>query len=344
MFIGRDKEINQLAKQFALNKSSLVVCRGRRRIGKSTLVQEFAKRAERFIEFQGLAPRHGSSLKIQLNHFASQLAEQSDLPKFNLESWEQAFSLLNSIVDKRETVILLDEISWMAKGDPDFAGKLKVIWDTKLSMHSNLMVVLCGSITTWIDENILNSAGFVGRVSLTVNLKELPLSSCDMFWTRTKKNISSYEKLKVLSVIGGIPKYLEEIDPSETAEQNIKRLCFQESGFLFDEYNKIFNDIFKNRSNKYGEIVQVLVGGARRQSEIVKLLGKTQNGHLGKDLDNLCRSGFITQDNTSIVSEKNFSNRKTNICHYRLSDNYTRFYLKYITSQESSRVSFKNFL
>ena len=326
MFVGRLKELKQLLDLFDLKKASLVVCRGRRRIGKSTLVQQFGKKASAFLEFQGLPPREGITNADQLNAFSEQLAAQSSIPKLNLESWYQAFLLLNSIIKNQKTVVLLDEISWMGGKDKDFAGQLKILWDTEFKKKSKLILVLCGSVTSWIDKNILNSTGFMGRVSLEITLKELGLYHCNMFWGNKSERINAKEKLKILAVTGGIPRYLEEINPKLSAEENIKRMCFTKEGILFSEFDRIFNDIFLRRAKVYKKIASVLAKGRRTLSEIANELKKERNGHIGRYLDDMTVSGFISKE----IIYKPGQNRKTRLCKFRLRDNYLRFYLKYI--------------
>ncbi len=209
MFIGRDREIGRLSALFERDGASLAICRGRRRIGKSTLIQQFGRRANSFLEFQGLAPRKGSGRLDQLGAFSEQLARQTKLPALKLETWGQAFALLNSVLGEEKTVVLLDEMSWMADKDKDFAGQLKIAWDALLKKRSGLVLVACGSVSSWIDDNILNSAGFLGRLSLDIMLTELPLHHCNTFWKRKADRISGLEKLKILAVTGGVPRYLD---------------------------------------------------------------------------------------------------------------------------------------
>lgn len=326
MFIGREREIKLLSDLFDLKKASLVVCRGRRRIGKSTLIQQFGKKVQTFLEFQGLPPREGISNRDQLNAFSEQLAMQTSLPKLNLDSWYQALSLINSIIKNEKTVIFLDEISWMAAKDKDFAGHLKVVWDTELSKKSKLIMVLCGSVSSWIDSNILNSTGFMGRVSLEITLDELSLVHCNKFWGKKTSLINAKEKLKILSVTGGVPRYLEEININRSAEENIQKMCFNKEGILFSEFDRIFNDIFSRRAPVYKKIVATLARGHKSLSTISKELKKERNGHLSRYLDDLTISGFIAKDRVYNPGEKSGSR----LCKYRLKDNYLRFYLKYI--------------
>jgi uncharacterized protein len=332
MFIGREKELRRLNDLFLKPGSSLVICRGRRRIGKSTLINTFGKTVTRYFQFQGLPPREGIGQKEQLVSLGGQMQHQTGLPHLTLDSWPQAFSLLASQIGNEKTVVLLDEISWMAIGAPDFAGQLKIAWDMEFKKKQRLVFVLCGSVSSWIDKNILNNTGFVGRVSLTLSLDELPLPACNEFWMKNKDRIATREKLKLLSVTGGVPRYLEEIRPSLTAEENIKRLCFTKEGFLFNEFDQIFNDVFSSRNTVYREIVSELAQGSKQRTEITKVIGWERGGHLSKYLHDLEMSGFITVDPVYRITD----GKTSRLSKYRLSDNYLRFYLKCIYPQAAN--------
>lgn len=322
MFIGRESELKKLKEFQARKVAGLIVVSGRRRVGKSTLIEHFAK-GQRFLEFYGLAPRAGLTTKDQLNHFGQLLGLAFDMPAMKFDNWNSALAMLASLTSKGKVIILLDEISWMAGTDKDFAGKLKGIWDTKFKKNPRLTLILCGSVTSWIEDNILNDKGFMGRISLTITLEEMTLLDANQFWG--SRLVSAYEKCKILCVTGGIPRYLEEIRPEESAEQNMKRLCFTNGGVLFDEFDKIFRDIFGKRANDYKKIVQVLANGSCEIGELCRSLGIKQTGGFSKKLHVLQQSGFITRD---FVWEKN--QKKSKLSKYRLKDNYLRFFLKYI--------------
>jgi len=326
MFIGRERELRLLTALLQKETASLVVCRGRRRIGKSTLIQQFGKNSERFLEFQGLPPRDGLTKKDQLDTFSRQLSLQTSLPKLTLESWSQAFALLAGVIDKKKTVLFLDEISWMAEKDRDFAGQLKIAWDTQFKKHYNLVLVLCGSVSSWIDKNILNSAGFMGRISLDIMLSELSLFHCNKFWKQKTNRITETEKLKILSVTGGVPRYLEEIDINTSAEINIKRMCFSREGILFSEFNKIFRDIFSRRADTYKKIVTALSDGNKALDDICKKIGTERSGIMSRYMEDLILSGFISKD----MVYKPGNSKKSRLARYRIRDNYLRFYIRYI--------------
>jgi AAA+ ATPase superfamily predicted ATPase len=326
-FIGRKEELETLSALLQKKSASLVVMKGRRRIGKSRLIEEFAKQhaSEVFYSFSGVLPAKETSAQSQRDEFASQLAKQG-FPKIKAEDWNDLFWLLADKVKHGRVIILFDEISWMGSKDFDFLGKLKNAWDLYFKKNDKLILILCGSVSAWIEKNILSSTGFVGRVSLDMTLKELPLSDCDKFWGRRAKQASAYEKLKILSVTGGVPLYLEHIDPARSAEENIKSLCFVPHGILFEEFEKIFSDLFSKRSEKYKNIVRCLSNRPAQQEEICQCLGLKQSGDITEYLDDLIKAGFIVRDHTWRISD----GRISTLSQYRLCDNYSRFYIKNI--------------
>lgn len=324
-FIGRAAELAML-KQLLQNKiASLVVIRGRRRIGKSRLVEEFAHGMS-FYSFAGLAPTTVTTAQSQRDVFAAQLSEQTGLPEVKADDWSKLFQLLYEKINKGRIILLFDEISWMGDKDPDFLGKIKHVWDQKFKKNLHLMFVICGSASAWIEENILSSTGFLGRLSFTLTLDELPLKDCSQFWGDQYDNIASYEKFKLLSVIGGVPRYLEEFNPSLSAEANIAALCFRKGGILVDEFDHIFSNIFQRRTSLYRDIVMSLVDAPKETSEISKALQVDMTGLLSEYLEELVLCGFIKRDYTWNVK----TGQDSRLSQYRLSDNYLRFYLHYI--------------
>jgi AAA+ ATPase superfamily predicted ATPase len=326
VFLDRERELLLLSNLLKKRSASLAICKGRRRIGKSTLIQRFGKQAKTFLEFQGLPPREGITNQDQLDAFAEQISAQTTLPGLSLSGWSQAFSLLATVIRNESTVVLLDEISWMSGKDKDFAGQLKIAWDTKFKKFPKLILIACGSVSSWIDKNILGSTGFMGRVSLELQLFELPLHDCNRFWKGKASRVSSFEKLKILSVTGGVPRYLEEVDITLSAEENIKRLCFTREGILFSEFDRIFDDVFSKRASCYKQIVSTLVSGPRTISEICEALDRDRSGHVSEYVKDLVASGFVGQD----FSYPPGSSRHSRTSRFRLRDNYLRFYLKYI--------------
>jgi len=324
-FIGRQSDLRKILMLKDKTNASLIVLMGRRRIGKSSLVEAVSKKYKNYISIVGLAPQENMTNQNQLQNFQLQLESFFKKKLQPLLSWHQAFEILATLTKKGDWLILLDEISWMGSFDSDFPGQLKIAWDQQFKKNPRLNLILCGSVSAWIDKNILNNADFVGRISMQMSLEELPLSACNEFWLSKKYQISSLEKLKLLSITGGVPKYLEEIIINQSAENNILRLCFQSEGFLFNEFDKIFNDIFQKRNSTYNKIVRKLSEKKLSMSELARSLKMKPNGDFSECLHNLEISGFIKKD-----FNYDLQGKKQGLSFYRLKDNYLRFYFKYI--------------
>lgn len=324
-FVGREAEIKKLNSIMELRSASLVVVNGRRRIGKSRLIREFAT-PYKFYKFNGLAPREGITPQDQRNEFMRKYTEYFGVALSGVNDWGTLFGLLAQNVMRGRIIILFDEISWMAEGDPDFLGKLKNAWDDHFSRNAELMLFLCGSVSTWIEKNLLSSTAYLGRPTLTMRLGELQLPDCMRFWDGYGADISVYEKLKLLAITGGVPRYLELINPRLTAEENINNLYFSKESALYEEFKYIFNDIYGKRSAIYQTIVSQLVSGSKTQEEISGGLGKVRSGDLSEQLNDLIMGGFVKRD---VIWQVN-TGKMSNLSKYRLTDNYLRFALKYI--------------
>ena len=329
MFYGRNYYINLLEELLKKPMSSVVTCRGRRRVGKSTLFEEFARRNGcRFLKLEGRAPGEGVGDREQREAFGLQLAEQSPLPRLTPEDWPQAFKLLDSVLfDRSEwTVLLLDEISWMGGSSKTFASDLKIAWDNHLKKHDRLIMVICGSVSSWVTENFVESTGFVGRRSYDFILPELPLDEAVGFWNGVREQRTSREMLDVLSVTGGVPRYLEEMDLSLPADENIRRSFYRPEGYLYQDFAAIFDRVLGQKKERCRRILEVISEGATTVSEIAAALGVERSGYLSADLKNLDVAGFI-------AGERGINPETGELAlqiRYRIKDCYTHFYLKQV--------------
>jgi len=166
----------------------------------------------------------------------------------------------------------------------------------------------------------------MGRVSLDINLNELSLEDCNQLLIKKKVKANAYEKFKLLSVTGGVPRYINEIKPNLSADDNIRQLCFISSGILFREFDDIFHDLFSRESEYYKKMVQILVNGSLEYTDICEQLGLEKSGYWSCYLDELVKAGFLKKAFTWNIKTGKISRFNQ----YRLSDNYLRFYLKYI--------------
>jgi AAA+ ATPase superfamily predicted ATPase len=328
MFFGREDVLDEMMGLWGKRVSSLVTCRGRRRIGKSTLVAEFARKSSaRFLRIEGLRPRRGFSNDDELRNFATFLSLQSDASGEPCANWAKAFKALDDqIRDDGRTVVLLDEISWMGYYDPHFADILKIAWDTMFKRHDRLVMVLCGSVSSWIKDNIIDNSAYLGRRSGDFVIGELPLRDCVKFWGDAARSLSPRDILDVLSVTGGVPRYLEEIDPALAAGENIRRMCFMRKSPLREDFDEMFSDVITAQPTFTGQVLHQLVDGPRTAAEIAAALGLEKGGNTSSALDRLVEAGLVARDHgRNPETRKPVRDRR-----YRLKDNYSRFYLKYI--------------
>lgn len=324
VFIGRKMELERLQALYKKKTPSLVVVKGRRRVGKSRLIGEFAKRsrAQRFWSFAGLAPEDGISAQQQRDHFARQLALMLKIPPMTFLDWSDAFEHLGLHIQPGD-IILLDEISWMGSKDPSLIPKLKAWWD-KQTTH--MLLLFCGSVSTWIEENILNSTAFFGRVNVTISLEPLSIPESAAFLRALGMQLSHYDMYKLLSIVGGVPWYLEQLNPGLTADDNIKQLAFEKSGLFITEFDRIFHDLFDGKGATYKKILDSLKDGARTLSSIRQSIAFAHSGTLSQMMDHLIVAGFVEKQ--SLWSFKTAAPLKQSL--YRISDPYMRFYLKVI--------------
>jgi len=325
LFTGRDKELAILKDQTHKSIASLIVIRGRRRIGKTRLIEEFCKPFISY-KFMGLPPTPETTNQDQINEFLRQLCEQFGLPEISFKDWGNVFSFLAKQLPSGRVILVFDEISWMGSKDPNFSGKLKTVWDTLLKKNDKLILIICGSVSAWIEDNIINNTGYVGRISCIITLEELQLQYCNQFFKNHNDNISAYEKFKLLAVTGGVPRYLEEIRPELTAEQNLKKMCFTKGSFLFEEFDRIFSDIFLKQSDVYKKAVLALMEAKLSPSELANAIGLELGSKISKYFSELELAGFLSRYYTWDIK----TGHASKLSQYNIKDNYIRFYLKYI--------------
>lgn len=323
-FIGRNFELDKLMALHRKSIPSLAVVKGRRRIGKSRLIAEFASRVpqHKFWSFAGLAPQNGITAQTQRDYFARQLALFLKIPPLTFQDWNDAFEHLSLHV-RAGDIILFDEISWMGAHDSSFIPKLKAWWDKQTIP---IVVVLCGSISTWVEENILRNTAFVGRIALTLTLEPLSILESASLIKAMGFQGSAYEVYRIMSVLGGVPWYLAQVSAGVTSDAIIKTLCFEKDGMLVLEFDHIFHDLFNGRGATYKKILNVLKDGMKTLAEVRNAIDFPQSGTLSSLMEHLITAGFVKKQN--LWSFKTAQPSKQSL--YRISDPYMRFYLKVI--------------
>jgi AAA+ ATPase superfamily predicted ATPase len=326
-FVGREVELAKLKELARLDVPSLVVIKGRRRVGKSRLATEFAARlvGYRSVLLTGMAPDEKVTANDEREDFAAQLSRAFAMPPPRADDWN---TLLWALADRTATgkwVVILDEINWLGAKDATFLGKLKSAWDLHFSKNNKLILILSGSLSSWIERNILRSTGFLGRVHLDLTLDELPLRHCAAFLEPGHRYLSNYEKFKIVAITGGIPSYLERVDPAASADTNIHRLCLTREGFLFREFDLLFNDLF-HKKEFYRRLIASLAEKPMELEDLYRKLHVEKSGYISECIEELIEAGFLARHYTWNIKTGGASKRSL----IRVIDNYTRFYFRCI--------------
>jgi len=268
----------------------------------------------------------------QLAAFAADLGSAVGTSGLGFENWNSAFNTLGTLAQGKGWIILLDEITWLARHSEECLAELKVFIDRHISGGGNQLII-CGSVSQWIEQQVNESDLFVGRISRKINLQPLTLAESAQFWSQ--RDASPREILTSLCVTGGVPRYLEEIDVRESAEWNIQRMCFEPSGYLANELPNLIKSSFLSATRessleRYLKILETLSGSAKTPAEIAAATGIHNSESLQDSLAALTLSGLVSENPTWSIKTTEVHKRKVR---YRVEDPYTRFYVKYIQPQ-----------
>lgn len=328
MLIGREEEKTILKESLSSSKSEFVVVYGRRRVGKTFLIKQVLGQQ---IDFEMTGTQEGN-LKDQLENFSDKLSEfgYGGVKLAQPKDWKAAFSLLkvylSSKKGKKKKVIFLDELPWIATRKSKFLGMLGHFWND-WAAYNNVLLVVCGSAASWMIKKVLNNKGGLhNRATQYIPLQPFTLAETDLFLKSKKVIANKYQVVQLYMALGGIPYYLEMLRPSESIPQNIDRLCFNSLGFLKDEFNRIYTSLFDKAENHIS-IVKALASKWKglTRNEIALESGLGNGGSLTRILEELEKSAFIKK---WYPFEKK---RKGAL--YRLTDNFSLFYLKLISKR-----------
>ncbi|MET0391808.1 MAG: ATP-binding protein, partial [Chitinophagaceae bacterium] len=284
---------------------------------------------EKHIRFE-LTGVHEASLKDQLRNFS--LALQSSMaipvPPADPDNWIDAFSLLSNhlktLLKKEPVVILFDELPWLCTPKSGFLQAFGHWWNTWASRHPLVKVVICGSAASWIIRNIINDRGGLhNRVTQRFRLLPFTLAETERFLIHHAVKLDRYQVLQLYMAMGGIPQYLKQVKKGESAAQTIDKLCFTKNGMLKTEFDDLYHSLFGHAEN-HEAIVRALSKKAKgmTRAEIIEACGFTTGGWTTELFDELEQSGFITQ---YIPFDRTVRDAV-----YKLSDEYSLFYLKFI--------------
>ena len=339
--IGRKVEKELLNKLYYSDKSQFVAVYGRRRVGKTFLINEVFKDRITF-KHSGLSPieNHGkmSLLELQLKHFYNSLLlagmKKSSCPKDWMDAFLMLEQFLMSIDDGSRQLIFIDEMPWLDTPKSGFITAFEGFWNTWACSRSNLMLIISGSATSWINDKLINNyGGLYNRLTCEIKLSPFTLNECEQFFEEEGIKLSRYDIIQAYMVTGGIPYYLNYFRRDLSLAQNIDELFFKQNAPLKDEFKKLFNSIFSNSSAMISIIKAIgskNIGLTRK--EISKITGFTSGGFLSDCLNALMVSDFIKK-------YVPFNREKKEI-YYKLTDLFCNFYLRFVEENNESEEDF----
>ena len=333
--IGRKREKDDLMRCLHSKKPEFIVIYGRRRIGKTFLVREYFCSQFSFYA-TGLT---NEKTRGQIRAFHESLTRygcsKNNIPK----DWFEAFSRLRELLESKtvyrepinnKRVVFLDELPWMDTARSDFKSALDYFWNSWGSAQEDLVLIVCGSATSWIINNLLTGKkGFHNRVTKRIRLAPFTLKECEDLFGLNDVVMTRSQMIESYMVFGGIPYYLNLLDPRLSLAQNINELCFKEYGDLHDEYHNLFRSLFHN-PEKHMAILHAL---SQKKEGLTRTdLSKEQTigggSVLTKNLRELEECGFIRKFG-------HFS-KDANDALYQLIDPFTLFSIEFIESGKCS--------
>lgn len=333
--IGRKDEQRILMDCLESNRPEFLVVYGRRRVGKTFLIKEFFDQRFSFYA-TGV---NGTGMAGQLEYFNESLLEYGCTIETPPKTWREAFVRLKSLLQKNDVVrdpvsgkriVFLDELPWMDTPRSEFKTALDYFWNSWASSQSDLMLIVCGSATSWIIGNILSDkGGFYNRITRKIHLMPFSLKECEEFCGTNGIQMDRQEIIRSYMIFGGIPYYLGLLSRRMSLAQNVDALIFDEKGALYDEFNKLFGSLFRN-PKKHMAIINALAKkrcGLTR-TELINETKIADGSLLTKAIKELVECGFIRK-------YQNFV-KDSNDTYYQIIDSFTLFCLNFLEKKKAS--------
>jgi uncharacterized protein len=333
VFIGRKKEQEVLQKALQSNEAEMVSVIGRRRIGKTFLIKN-AYKDHTVFEVTGVKDRPEIE---QLRNFTRALnrigKNLKAMPK--PKNWQEAFfalaDCLESLALTEKYVIFLDELPWLAAPQARFIGALSWFWNS-WAVNQNIVVVICGSSASWMIQKIVNDTGGLhNRITRRLFLKPFTLAETELYFKSRNINLNRYHIMQLFMAMGGIPHYLKEVEAGKSATQNIDAICFSDTGILYNEFSNLFTSLFDD-SHNHVAVIRALAKTKQGldRNALIETAKVPNGGTLTNVLEELEQSGFM-----DVYAP---FGKKTKDKLYRLTDEYTLFYLQFIENQVNTEA------
>lgn len=325
MMIGREQEQEWLHKAYNEDESKFVAVYGRRRVGKTFLIRECFE--DKFVfQHSGVAK---ANTKIQLRYFKESLQKYGFAKVRIPKDWIEAFSALEQLIEKstaKKKVVFIDEIPWMDTPRSNFVTALEFFWNNFASARKDILLIICGSATSWIINKVLkNHGGLHNRVNLRISLQPFTLHECELYSRAKGIRASRYELLEYYMVLGGVAFYWSLLDKGKSVAQNLDDLFFSETGQLHNEFNELYDSLFAN-PEPYIKIIHIL--GSKKvgmpRANLLEELKISSGANVTRILEDLEECGFIRKYHAY--------GKKRNDAIFQLIDNFTLFYFKFLKS------------
>lgn len=314
VFIGREKEIADLNELYSQDKFQLFVLYGRRRVGKTTLLNEFCKDKETIFY-----SAEQSNEKLNLEKFSSLVLNfygENNLEPFS--SWTNALSYIDDRQKDKKLVLVIDEFPYLVKKNKALLSELQHLIDHKLT-RGNLFIILCGSYMGFMEKEVLGSKSpLFGRRTAQLHMKPFNYQTSSKFLN----GFSNEEKLELYGAFGGTPLYLQQINNNESFEENIKRSYLKVTSYLYEEALLLLRQEVQE-PGVYSAIIEAIASGYTKANEISTKIGEDSAKCL-KYIKTLCELGILHKGTP--FGEKGTS-RKTI---YGISDFMFRFWYRYV--------------
>ena len=331
--VGRKKGQKLLNDCLYSDRAEFLVVYGRRRVGKTYLIKEYFNNSFSFYA-TGLA---NAKTKEQLKVFNESLVECGGEDKKVPADWYDMFGKLKKFLQREcvrrdpvsgKRVIFLDELPWMDTARSDFKSALEYFWNSWASAQKDILLIVCGSATSWIIDNLLSDkGGFYNRVTRQMHLMPFTLNECRELFEENGVTMTKQQVIESYMVFGGIPYYLNCFDRRLSLAQNIDELLFKQTGQLYYEYDRLLGSLFK-KWERHAAILTALSKkkGGMLRTELARITEIGDGAPLTKALNELEQCGFIRR-------YKNYVKEKSGM-YFQLIDPFMLFCYQFIRNRE----------
>ena len=345
LFIGREKEQQLLNEYISSDQSEFIAVYGRRRVGKTFLIQHVIGNDYAFY----VAGMNNVSMRMQLKNFMQGIRKKKgSMPP--AESWLDAFialeDYLESLPDGRK-IVFIDEMPWMDTPRSNFISGLEHFWNSWASWRDDIKLIVCGSATSWILNNLIkNRGGLHNRVTHKIPLKPFTLKECQEYFAARQFRLSTRQIAECYMVLGGVPFYLSKLSKAEGIAQNIDRLLFAEDGELHDEFSSLYNSLYKNAARHIKIVTAIATKGeGLTRQELIEKTSLSDNGKFSQMLEELESCGFIRSyvpfvSETARKRRTGVAGNKNSDTLYQLIDPFTLFHFQVMRRADSNDANY----